>query len=191
MNDGQRLSMILRADPFRWHLLGVVAELELPDCWIAAGFVRNVVWDNLHGREPMPPQGDVDVIWHDPDRTAREIDLRLEEQLARRAPTVEWSVKNQARMHRRNNDAPYRSSVDAMRYWPETATAVAVRRQSSDICEVAAPLGLDDLFGLILRPTPSFSDHKRSIFDERLRAKDWIKIWPFLKLEEPQIVEPR
>jgi hypothetical protein len=50
-----------------------------------------------------------------------------------------------------------------MRYWPETATAVAVRRNDEDGCEVAAPFGVDDLFGLILRPTPRFAREKRHI----------------------------
>jgi hypothetical protein len=28
-------------------------------------------------------------------------------------------------MHMKNGDAPYLSAVDAMRFWPETATSVA------------------------------------------------------------------
>ena len=59
----QKVDAILRADPIRWRLLEVVSQLDLPDCWIAAGFIRNAVWDALHGRNPRPPLGDVDVIW--------------------------------------------------------------------------------------------------------------------------------
>lgn len=33
-----QVSSILRADPLRWHLLGMVRELGLSDCWIDAPF---------------------------------------------------------------------------------------------------------------------------------------------------------
>ncbi|WP_108812193.1 nucleotidyltransferase family protein [Sphingorhabdus sp. Alg231-15] len=185
MSDALRIEAILRSDPVRWHLLGVVAELALPDCWIGAGFVRNAVWDSLHGRAPGPLLGDIDVIWFDPDHSDAERDRNIEETLRAAAPSVDWSVKNQARMHLRNGDAPYLSATDAMRYWPETATAVAARRHNSDQCEVASPLGLDDLFDLILRPTGRFVVEKRNIYDERIQSKDWIGKWSLLKNATP------
>lgn len=86
-------------------------------------------------------------------------------------------------MHGRNGDEPYVSATDAMRCWPETATAVAVRPTDSDDCEVAAPLGLGDLMQLILRPTRRFADEKRHIYDKRVRSKEWAKTWPFLREE--------
>ncbi len=49
-----------------------------------------------------------------------------------------------------------------------------------DGCEVAAPHGLD-LFNLILRPTPRFSSEKLRLYQERQRAKRWVKAWPGLK----------
>jgi hypothetical protein len=100
------------------------------------------------------------------------------------APSIGWSVKNQAWMHSRNGDAPYTSATDAMRYWPDTATAVAVRRNGPDACEVAAPFGLDDLLNLILRPTPRFLGEKRGIYEDRLRTKGWTASWPLLREAE-------
>ena len=177
---GQVVS-ILRADPVRWQLLGVVSGLGLPDCWIGAGFVRNAVWDYLHQRPLSPLCGDVDVIWYDPNRTDPSEDRRQEATLRSVEPTITWSVKNQARMHARNADSPYTSASDAMRYWPETATAVAARRLGIDGCEIAAPMGLADLFGLILRPTPRFTDEKRHIYADRLKSKGWLELWPMLR----------
>ena len=50
-----RLRALLLADARRPALLRAVAALALPDCWIAAGFVRNAVWDHLAGaRRPRP-----------------------------------------------------------------------------------------------------------------------------------------
>jgi hypothetical protein len=180
MDATSLLRTILRADPLRWHLLGVVQALALPDCWIGAGFIRNAVWDHLHQRPPSSPGGDVDVIWYDPQRADPAEDLRHEAVLRVAQPSISWSVKNQARMHKRNGDAPYVSAVEAMRYWPETATAVAARRSGPDDCDVAAPFGLDDLLALRLRPSPRFTGEKHRIYQDRLRTKGWTAVWPLL-----------
>ncbi|MGQ3099887.1 MAG: nucleotidyltransferase family protein [Sphingopyxis solisilvae] len=178
------ISSILQTDTLRWHLLGVVAALGLPDCWIAAGFIRNAIWDHLHRRSGAPLRGDVDVIWFDPERCDPAQDRKHEARLHAVEPSIAWSVKNQARMHVRNGDAPYRSATDAMRYWPETATAIAARRLGSDICEIAAPFGVDDLLNLLLRPTSHFAVEKRSIYEDRIRTKGWLSIWPHLRSAE-------
>jgi uncharacterized protein len=183
MDTAAQVLAMLRADPLRWHLLGLVRDLGLPDAWIGAGFVRNAVWDHLHGRPPSVPASDVDVIWYDATRADPTVDRKQEATLGEVHPSIAWSVKNQARMHGRNGDEPYSSATDAMRYWPETATAVAVRRLGKDDCEVAAPLELNDLWRLILRPTPRFSGEKRHIYEGRVKAKGWLKRWPLLREE--------
>lgn len=172
---------ILRSDPLRWRLLEVVRGLDLPDSWIGAGFVRNVIWDHLHQRPASALTGDVDVIWFDPERADPTEDRVYEAALSDAEPSISWSVKNQARMHTRNGDDPYVSAVDAMRYWPETATAIAARRHGLSGCEIAAPFGMDDLLNLVLRPTPRFSDEKRSVYEERVRTKGWAVTWPRLR----------
>lgn len=127
--------------------------------------------------------GDVDVIWYDPVASDPVEDRRHEAMLRVAAPGIAWSVKNQARMHLRNGDGPYSSATDAMRHWPETATAIAVRRRDEADCDVAAPLGLNDLMHLILRPTSRFIDQKRAIYDGRIASKRWIESWPGLRQE--------
>jgi hypothetical protein len=161
VSDAARLRAIIMGDAARWRLLGLVRALNLPDCWIGAGFVRNAVWDRLHGRAVSPLASDVDVVWFDADRAGPSVDGAHEAALAEADPRVAWSVKNQARMHVRNGDAPYASTADAMARWPETATAVAVRRTGADACEVIAPHGLADLFAMVLRATPAFGGEKR------------------------------
>ena len=176
------LAALLSTDPLRSAALAAVASLGLPDCWIGAGFVRDALWDHLHGREPAPPVGDVDVVWF--CRTAgKRIDRDGEEKLGVLLPGLRWSVKNQARMHRHNGDAPYRSVADAMMHWPETATAVAARYEGRGI-EINAPLGLDDLFELHLRPTSGFRDAKRDVFDARVSSKRWLQRYPLVSVVE-------
>ncbi|MDB5768773.1 MAG: hypothetical protein JWQ61_3587 [Collimonas fungivorans] len=183
MKHAGDLKALLQADPERLRILALVHSLRLPDCWIAAGFVRNAVWDFLHGQTPSPPSGDVDVIWFDPSQQSADADLQIENSLKSLDASIEWSVKNQRRMHVRNGDAPYQSASDAMRFWPETATAVAVRYADGNGPEIAAPFGLDDLYSAIVRPTPCFVDAKRAQFDDRLRSKNWLSRWPLLRVE--------
>ena len=105
MDHASMLRTLLINDPPRWRVLGIVASLGLPDCRIGAGFVRNAVWDYLHGRPARGLSGDVDVLWFCSNRTEPSEDMRLESRLRTLDPTIEWSVKNQARMHLRNNEA--------------------------------------------------------------------------------------
>ncbi|WP_442964422.1 nucleotidyltransferase family protein [Pseudomonas sp. KNUC1026] len=177
------IQAIISNDLVRWRILEAVRSLGLPDCWIGAGFVRNAVWDYLHGYRSSPVSTDVDVIWFDAGRCSQEEDEVLESMLGRLDPAIMWSVKNQARMHVRNGDQPYLSATDAMRYWAETATAVAVRIGEQTACEVAAPLGLEDLFGLVIRPAGRFATEKRKIYQDRLKAKNWMATWPLLKCD--------
>jgi hypothetical protein len=172
------LQALIASDGERMRILRLVRELELPDCWVAAGFVRSRVWDHLHerSRSPLPP--DIDVIWFDAGQAEAARDASLEQVLQARENALDWSVKNQARMHERNADRPYRSAADAMVYWPETATAVGVRLSRKGVIEVAAPFGLEDLFGLVVRPTPRFEADKHAVYLDRLRAKKWQTTWP-------------
>lgn len=166
--SSERLRALLLADPERLRILQCVRSLRLPDAWVAAGVVRSAVWDQAHGRPPGRSFGDVDVVWFEP---GRDDDDSHEDALRVVAPEFEWSVKNQARMHRRNGDAPYASATDAMRFWPETATATGVRLEDDGSIAIAAPFGLDDLFHHVLRPTPLVATSRAQVFRARLVAK--------------------
>lgn len=163
-----------------WRALGQVADLGLPQGCIGAGFVRNLVWDHLHGRPSDCRDADVDVLWFDPVHISPDLDAALETRLRATAPDLRWSVCNQARMHLRNGDAPYASVADAMRAWPETATAIAAARDGAE-CRIIAPFGLADLGQMILRPT-STAPSKRAAFDDRLRSRDWPRRWPMVRI---------
>ena len=182
MNQFRQLQTILFADVERVRVLRLIRGIGLPDCWVGAGFVRSAIWDRQHNRthSPLPP--DIDVIWFDKTRDDPAIDTEIEVDLLRLDPSLNWSVKNQARMQVRNTDQPYASATDAMMAWPETATAVAVRLGMDDVIEVAAPFGLDDLFNLIVRPTARFGTEKKRIYLDRIRSKNWTATWPDLTI---------
>jgi hypothetical protein len=121
------------------------------------------------------------VLWFDPARAGAPEDKALEAKLRGLDPAVNWSVKNQSRMHIRNNDGPYTSTTEAMRHWPETATAVAVRWTTPTGYEFTAPFGLDDLFALVVRPTPDFRAEKYPQYLNRMQQKAWLANWPLLR----------
>jgi hypothetical protein len=173
----------MASDHARMRVLHSVRTLGLPDCWVAAGFVRNCVWDHLHQRATSPLPGDIDVIWFDPQQATQARDLALEAALHCHDSLLQWSVKNQARMHVRNGDLPYASATDAMRYWPETATSVGVRLSQDGAIAVAAPFGLEDLFSLRVRPTARFTGEKYPVYLDRISTKNWQAQWPLLTVE--------
>jgi uncharacterized protein len=171
-----------QADMMR--LLLSVEELDLPDCWIGAGFIRNAIWDALHGRAPnCALLNDVDVVFFDRANASPASDVAIEDRLAARSPNLPWSVKNQARMHLRNGEEPYRNTAAAIARWPETATAVAMRLLQGRL-ELLAPHRLEDLIGLTVRPTPAFA-RRPEVFARRLRAKNWLARWPRLRIVRP------
>ena len=176
---------LIAADPWRMDGLRAVRDLGLPDCWVGAGFVRALVWDFLHQYAEATPLDDVDVIYFDAGNTERSEERRYEEHLATRRPQVPWSVKNQARMHQRNGDQPYRDTSDALRHWLETPTAVAVRMADDEQLELLAPLGLDDLLAMRIAPTPHALSRRQAAYRERVSAKPWARQWPRVEIEMP------
>lgn len=189
MRYASALETLLLTDPRRMNILHIVQSL-CPESWIGAGFVRDAVWDHLHHSAPQPPAGDVDVIWLNSHAMEIEADIEMENRLRERAPDVEWSVKNQARMHLRNGDTPYSSLFAALWHWPETATAVAVRLAGKARIEIIAPFGLDDLFGLRLQPTPHFKGRKYPQFRRRVEEKRWLARYPHLALIAADDIPP-
>lgn len=167
----------ITADPWMMAVLGAARDLGLPDCWIGAGFVRGKIWDHLHGFVRATPLEDIDVLYFQPEDTSQAAERVIEARLRRALPGQPWSAKNQARMHLRNGDQPYTDTVDAMRYWLETPTCVAVRLDAQQKLELAAPYGIDDLLRLILRPTPA-GRRRKEAFRERVEKKQWLQNWP-------------
>lgn len=169
---------LLRADPWRMNMLNALARIELPDMWIAAGFVRNMIWDHLHQRSPTP-LNDIDVIYFDPADSDGSNGAKAETALHFLVPGNRWQVRNQALMHKRNSHPLYLSSFDAMSYWPEIETAVAVRLSNHGEIEINAPFGIESLLAGHLTQNPKASP---GAFAERVNTKGWLRHWPKLRL---------
>lgn len=168
---------LIEQDSLRMKALDCVASLNLPNAYIAAGFVRNLVWDDLHQKNVSTPLNDVDVIYFDSEALNSDNDKVYEMQLSQLMPEVNWQVRDQAFMHVRNGDRPYLNILDAMSFWPEKETAVAIRRVDDGIYECLSAFGFDSLFQLLLTHNPKRS---KAIFDKRVSTKQWLNVWPKL-----------
>jgi hypothetical protein len=164
----------LKQDRMRMQALECVANLGPIDAWLAAGFVRNLVWDKLHGT--VSRLSDIDVIYYEPNDTSEVTDKAYEAKLVA-ALDLPWSVKNQARMHLKNNHQPYVSVSDAMSYWPEQQTALAVRLRAGEL-QLLNLFPLGPLLALELSPNPKSTP---GVFESRLKAKNWLANYPLLK----------
>ena len=183
-DEQQLICSWIAADNMRMDCLKAVAELNLPDCYIAAGFVRNLIWDKLTQRQTQ--LADIDVIYFDRDHTSETQDRYYERLLERNSPINEqaggknkWSVKNQARMHVRNGDLAYESSLDAMSYWPEKETAIGVRLDENGGLELGLAFIQFNYSALTLTHNPK---RAREIFQQRIIHKNWLTHWPELKV---------
>jgi hypothetical protein len=167
---------IIAQDPVGIEQLRAVRALALPDWCIAAGFVRNRVWDHLHGIVPPRPTNDIDVLYYDAADLSKESEQDFERRLDAVLPAP-WQVRNQARMHIWKGLPQHRDTADAMVYWLETVTAIGVRLEADDRLTVIAPHGVDDLVNLRCRPT-AFGRTQLDDYNARVASKGWRELWP-------------
>jgi hypothetical protein len=178
----------LSQEPWLMRALAAVAQSKLPDAWIGAGAVRDVVWGQLHGGFDPAGVKDVDVAYFDAGDLSTERDLAAGNALGRFA-ALPWEATNQAAVHTWYDGyfggdpvPPLRSVHEAIATWPETATCVAVRTGAGGL-EVCAPYGLSDLLAGVWRPNPSRVTPEMSmarLARQRVRAR-----WPQVTIVPP------
>jgi hypothetical protein len=184
IHNEEELLRLVAEDRWMMDILAAARSLELPDCWVCAGFVRSKVWDVQHGFTARTPLADVDVIYYDPGDTREEAEKVWEARLREIDPSVPWSVKNQARMHTVNDLAPYSSATDGMSKFPETATALGLALTGQGDVLLSAPHGLRDVLDMVVKPSPLFSSSPRLhvIYEERVAKKNWQAVWNQLQI---------
>jgi len=170
----------IKQDEMRMQALKAAQTLNLNDWCLAAGFVRNLVWDRLHGLAQNTPLNDIDVIYFNPANLSPEADREYEQRLNDVIP-LPWSVKNQARMHLKYGREPYTSSSDAISYWVEVETAIGVKLDANSQLELVAPLGIESLFGYTISANPKHG--QPDVLLARAREKGWIRRWPGLSVK--------
>ncbi len=160
-------------------ILTIIRNLDLKDSWLAAGSVRNFIWNLLSDKSPFDSETDVDVIFFDPD-ISYEKTVSLEKKLREDFPQYQWELKNQVYMHQHSpHTAPYTSSRDAMSKYPERCTAIGLRLHADATLELFAPYGLEDIMNFQVSPTPHFleNEDRMKLYQERLSKKKWQEKW--------------
>ncbi|MGY3942715.1 nucleotidyltransferase family protein [Aeromonas tecta] len=179
-----RTEALLRADPLRMACLRAARELALPDWALGAGFVRNLIWDHLHQKAVPTPLNDLDLVYldkTDPDGLA---EADHEAWLAARLPDQHWEVRNQARMHLRQQVSPFGSSLEALSHWVETPTCIGVRLLPNDEFAWLAPYGFGHNWSLRVSANPRCRQESQ-VFVQRILTKRWQQIWPDLEVIWP------
>lgn len=164
---------------------GLIADrlyaIGLPDCWLASGCVFQPVWSALTGRPADHGINDYDVFYFDPDTS-----WEAEDAVIRRCADafadlgVEVQVRNQARVHLWYPQkfgqpyAPLRDATDSLTRFLAPCCAVGIRRTAQGH-EVAAPLGLDDLFAMTIRRN-KLTTGPRAQYEAK--AARWQACWP-------------
>jgi len=186
-----RLAGIVRDTSWLYRALVAARSLHLPEWeWcIGAGAVRNAVWDALHGHRVPTPPADIDVAYFDPGDISQEHDDALQRQLALLESDLPWEVTNQAGVHLWFEQVfghpvePLGSLEEAVASWPETATSIAVTLTADGELHVIAPLGLSDLFGMVVRR----NSRRVSIdtYRKRTAEKRYMERWPRVRVIPP------
>ncbi|MEW6185219.1 MAG: nucleotidyltransferase family protein [Thermodesulfobacteriota bacterium] len=180
------LETILLKNPVLNTIFERVPDLQLPNWYVGAGCLCQTVWNFLSGRDLLSNINDVDLVYFDAADLTDETETYFSD-TARKLFSdipIRIDIKNQARVHLWYEShfgysiQPYQSVEEAINTWPTTATAVAVRYDDRRLFSVYAPYGLDDLFGLIVRP------NKVQIIEEIYLAKvnRWKACWPALRI---------
>lgn len=177
------LEKILMKNKDLVSILKVLESIGIDNCYVGAGSINQTVFNYYHGYQFNYGIKDYDVVYFDEDLSYEKEDKVIKvikNRLGILSNMVD--VKNEARVHLWYNEKyqtkrePYSSVEDAIASWGATITCVGVRMKNGKL-EVYAPYGLEDIFGMIIRPVKK--DFSKEMYDER--AIRWKKKWPMLK----------
>lgn len=179
----ERLLNAVMADPVCAAILDRMPSLGLPEWWLTAGAVFQNVWNSVEGFPPGFGIKDYDIFYFDDG----DLGWGAEDSVIRKVAdlftdlTATVEIRNQARVHLWYEEkfgvagTPYRSATDAIESFASTTCCVGLTRNGSEI-EVFAPYGLDDVFGMHMRP------HKRiapqAVYDSKV--EQYRNRWPSL-----------
>ena len=158
-----------------------LANLDLPDPYLAAGCLSQTVWNHVSGFPPAHGITDYDVLYCDLD----ELSWEGEDRIIRRCASafadlcVDVQVRNQARVHLWYpvkfgvSHQPLRSAREGIDSFLHCCSALGLRKTPAGY-EVYAPFGFDDVFGMIVRP--NYLHDLPGQYEEK--ADRWRRTWP-------------
>jgi hypothetical protein len=96
----EELIEVIASSAWLMRVIAAVRDTALPQAWVGAGVLRDLVWRQRYGPGFRPELvRDVDVAFFDPDDLSRAGDDRATARLTARLAGVPWEAKNQAAVH--------------------------------------------------------------------------------------------
>jgi uncharacterized protein len=182
-----QLKRLIRAEPWLMTALRTLAALDLPDSWIVAGAIYNMVWNRLTGQSPVRGIKDIDIFYFDDRDLSFEAEDRVikacEPQFADLPVPVE--IRNQARVHLWFTKhfgfeiAPLKDSRESIGRFSSVAYCIGARLDASGDIELHAPHGLKDLFSFRVAPNRAYNNNRATHDQKAVRAKS---LWPQLSI---------
>lgn len=177
---------ILRKNTKLMSILEILEKDGISNYYVGAGAINQTVFNYLHGNKIDYGIKDYDIVYYDKDTSYDSEDIiikRLKNSFKDLDVCVD--IKNQARVYIWYYEkygvkkTPYTSVEDAIASWGATITCVGVRLENGRLV-ICAPYGLNDIFGMFIRPVKR--EFTKEAYDER--ALRWMKKWPLLKKQE-------
>ena len=162
MTNEQRVIHIIKTTPALMTILQLIQDCHLKQGALAAGSIRNTVWQVLSG-QPVMFNSDIDVVFFDPERPASD-DLKIYQQLTDKAPQYQWQIKNEV--------------------YIEVPTCIGAFLDENQI-KLIAPYGVDDLINFRCSPIPYYRQDAKhmAIYQQRMAQKQWHQQWPKLQID--------
>jgi uncharacterized protein len=178
----EQLISLVRQNVFIMQVIDKIPELNLPNCYVAGACIAQTVWNLAHHKEPHAHIKDIDLVYFDTDLSEdKEQQARAQVRSHFKDFPLEVDAINEARVHLWYKDSfgydikPYTSTEEAIKTFPITAGVLGVRKENADY-KVFAPLGLEDMFNLIVRANKK--QITKDIYEAKL--KRWQPCWPTL-----------
>jgi len=176
------LHQLLESDEQLMNLLRLINKV-IPHPWcVFGGQVRNIVWDYSTDNPASHLSRDVDIGIFSSDDASLE--TLLGNALREIDSDHEWDIENFAFSHIENQDDAYSSLEDGLSKQLMTVMSVGATLSSEGRLLLLAPLGIEDLVNLTVRPTPIIYRHPERfrLIEETIVAKEWQQKWPELKI---------
>ena len=163
-------------------LVDRLAELALPDCYLAAGCLCQAIWNHESGFPSTHGITDYDILYCDLDDLSWEAENRVIQRCAAAFADldVDVQVRNQARVHLWYPEKfgiphdPLHSTREGIDSFLTRCSALGLRRAPDGHYDVYAPFGFEDVFAMVVRPNYRLDLPWRY----REKADRWRQTWP-------------
>lgn len=184
-DDTQAFLDLIVRNPNNVAILDRLDRLGVADTWLIGGCLFQTVWNCLLGMPPGHGIKDYDIFYYDQS----DLSWEAEDAVIKRGQSlfadlgVEVEIRNQARVHlwygKRFGIEGYPAltrATDGIDNFLTSSSMVGVQPGSRGGLHLYAPLGLEDLMALKVRPNPGYAYAGQPQYDAKTAR--WKSVWP-------------